>query len=171
VDVIHCFWVPQLDGKVDMVPGQRNVIRFTADKPGEYRGQCAEFCGLQHAKMALLVVAEEPGEYERWVIRQQRPRGGPGSEREAAGEQVFMRSSCAGCHTVRDSEAQGTKGPDLSDFGGRRTLGALAAENNRGNLAGWIENSQSIKPGNLMPAVQLEPDELLNLLEYLENLR
>jgi cytochrome c oxidase subunit 2 len=169
-DVVHSFWVPQLAGKVDMVPGQRNVIRFTADKPGEYRGQCAEFCGLQHAKMALLVVAEEPGEYERWVIRQQRPRGGPGSEREAAGEQVFMRSSCAGCHTVRGTEAQGTKGPDLSDFGTRRTLGAVAAENNTANLAGWIANSQSIKPGNLMPPVQLEPDELLNLVEYLEGL-
>ena len=170
-DVIHSFWVPQLAGKVDMVPGQRNVIRFTANKPGEYRGQCAEFCGLQHAKMAFLVVAEEPGEYERWVIRQQRPRGGPGSEREAAGEQVFMRSSCAGCHTVRDTEAQGTLGPDLSDFGSRRTLGAVAVENNKANLAGWIANSQSIKPGNLMPPVTLEPDELLNLLEYLENLR
>lgn len=167
-DVIHSFWVPQLAGKVDMIPGQRNVIRFTADKPGEYRGQCAEFCGLQHAKMAFQVVAEEPGAYERWVIRQQRPRGGPASEREAEGEKVFMRSSCAGCHTIRDTEARGTVGPDLSDFGSRRTLGALAAENNRANLAGWIENSQSIKPGNLMPPVQLEPDELLNLIDYLE---
>ncbi|MDP8975302.1 MAG: cytochrome c oxidase subunit II [Actinomycetota bacterium] len=170
-DVIHSFWVPELAGKVDLVPGQRNVIRFTAEKPGEYRGQCAEFCGLQHAKMAFLVLAEEPGEYERWVMRQQRPRGGPASEREAAGEQVFMRSSCAGCHTVRDTEARGTLGPDLSDFGSRRTLGAVATPNTRGNLAGWIENPQSIKPGNLMPPVQLEPDELLNLLEYLENLR
>jgi cytochrome c oxidase subunit 2 len=170
-DVIHSFWVPELAGKVDMVPGQRNVIRFTADKPGEYRGQCAEFCGLQHAKMAFLVIAEEPGEYQRWVTRQQRPRGGPSSEREAAGEQVFMRSSCAGCHTIRGTEAQGTLGPDLSDFGSRRTLGAVAVPNTRGHLAGWIENSQSIKPGNLMPPVQLEPEELLNLLEYLENLR
>ncbi len=169
-DVIHSFWVPELAGKVDMVPGQRNVIRFTADKPGEYRGQCAEFCGLQHAKMAFLVVAEEPGDYERWVIRQQRPRSGPSSEREAAGEQVFMRSSCAGCHAVRGTEAQGTLGPDLSDFGSRRTIGAVAVPNTRGHLAGWIENSQSIKPGNLMPPVQLEPDELLNLIEYLEGL-
>ncbi len=169
-DVIHSFWAPQLAGKVDLVPGQRNVIRFTADKPGEYRGQCAEFCGLQHAKMAFLVVAEEPGTYERWVTRQQRPRGGPANEREAAGEQVFMRSSCAGCHTVRGTEAVGTRGPDLSDFGTRRTLGAVAVPNTRGHLAGWIENSQSIKPGNLMPPVQLEPDELLNLVEYLEGL-
>ena len=170
-DVLHSFWVPELAGKVDNVPGQRNVIRFTADKPGEYRGQCAEFCGLQHAKMAFLVIAEEPGAYERWLIRQQRPRSGPSTEREAAGEQVFMRSSCAGCHTIRGTEARGTLGPDLSDFGSRRTLGALATPNTKGNLAGWIENSQSIKPGNLMPPVQLEPDELLNLLDYLENQR
>jgi cytochrome c oxidase subunit II len=170
-DVLHSFWVPELAGKVDTVPGQRNVIRFTADKPGEYRGQCAEFCGLQHAKMAFLVIAEEPGAYERWLIRQQRPRSGPSTEREAAGEQVFMRSSCAGCHTIRGTEARGTLGPDLSDFGSRRTLGAVATPNTKGNLAGWIENSQSIKPGNLMPPVQLEPDELLNLLDYLENQR
>ncbi|HSH59039.1 MAG TPA: cytochrome c oxidase subunit II [Acidimicrobiales bacterium] len=170
-DVIHSFWVPELAGKVDMVPGQRNVIRFTAEKPGEYRGQCAEFCGLQHAKMAFLVVAEDPGTYERWIVRQQRPRSGPSTERQAAGEQVFMRSSCAGCHTIRGTEAQGTLGPDLSDFGSRRTLGAVSTPNTRGNLAGWIENPQSIKPGNLMPPVQLEPEELLNLLEYLENLR
>ncbi|MDQ3570605.1 MAG: cytochrome c oxidase subunit II [Actinomycetota bacterium] len=169
-DVIHSFWVPQLAGKVDLVPGQRNVIRFTAEKPGEYRGQCAEYCGLQHAKMAFLVIAEEPASYERWMIRQQRPRAGPSSEREAAGEQVFMRS-CAGCHAIRGTEAQGTKGPDLSDFGSRRTLGAVAVTNNRANLAGWIANSQTIKPGNLMPPVQLAPDELLNLVEYLENQR
>ncbi len=170
-DVIHSFWVPQLAGKVDLVPGQRNVIRFTAKSPGEYRGQCAEFCGLQHAKMAFLVVAEEPATYERWVARQQRPRGGPANERAAAGEQVFMRSTCAGCHAIRGTEAQGTKGPDLSDFGSRRMLGAGAEPNTRGHLAGWIANSQTIKPGNLMPPVQLEPDDLLNLVEYLENQR
>ena len=170
-DVIHSFWVPELAGKVDLVPGQRNLIRFTAEKPGVYRGQCAEYCGLQHAKMAFLVVAEEPASYERWVTRQQRPRGGPASEREAQGEQVFMRSACAGCHTIKGTEARGTRGPDLSDFGSRRTLGAVAAPNTRANLAGWIVNAQSIKPGNLMPPVQLEPDELINLLEYLENQR
>lgn len=170
-DVIHSFWVPELAGKVDLVPGQRNVIRFSADKPGVYRGQCAEFCGIQHAKMAFLVVAEEPATYERWIVRQQRPRGGPSNEREAHGEQVFMRSACAGCHTIKGTEARGTQGPDLSDFGSRRTLGAVAAPNTRANLAGWVVNSQSIKPGNLMPPVQLEPDELISLLEYLESQR
>ena len=170
-DVIHSFWVPQLAGKVDLVPGQRNLIRFTAEHPGEYRGQCAEFCGLQHAKMAFLVVAEESSDYERWIARQQRPRGGPSTEREAQGELVFMRQACAGCHTIKGTEARGTRGPDLSDFGSRRTLGAVATPNTRANLAGWIENSQSIKPGNLMPPVNLEPDELLSLIEYLENQR
>lgn len=170
-DVIHSFWVPELAGKVDMVPGQRNVIRFTAEKPGVYRGQCAEYCGLQHAKMAFLVVAEEPGTYQRWVTRQQRPRGGPSNEREAQGEQVFMRSACAGCHAIKGTEARGTRGPDLSDFGSRRTIGAVSVPNTRAHLAGWIVNAQSIKPGNLMPPVQLEPDELLNLVEYLESQR
>ena len=170
-DVIHSFWVPELAGKVDMVPGQRNVIRFTAEHPGEYRGQCAEFCGLQHAKMAFLVIAEEQSEYQSWVTRQQRPRAGPSSERQAHGELVFMRQACSGCHAVRGTEARGTRGPDLSDFGERRTLGALAAPNTRANLAGWIVDSQSMKPGNLMPPVQLEPDDLNDLVEYLENLR
>ncbi len=170
-DVIHSFWVPELAGKVDMVPGQRNVIRFTADKPGVYRGQCAEYCGLQHAKMAFLVVAEEPGTYERWVARQQRPRGGPTSELVAQGEQVFMSSACAGCHTIEGTEARGTRGPDLSDFGSRRTIGAASVPNTRAHLAGWLVNSQSIKPGNLMPPVQLAPDELLSLVAYLENQR
>jgi cytochrome c oxidase subunit 2 len=170
-DVIHSFWVPQLAGKVDMVPGQTNVIRFTADKPGEYRGQCAEFCGLQHAKMAFLVIAEPPADYQRWVARQQRPRGGPANEREAFGELVFSRSTCAGCHAIRGTEARGDKGPDLSDFGSRRTLGAASVPNNRANLAGWIVNSQSIKPGNFMPPIQLESDELTALVEYLESQR
>ncbi|MDP8992392.1 MAG: cytochrome c oxidase subunit II [Actinomycetota bacterium] len=170
-DVIHSFWVPQLAGKVDLVPGQRNVIRFTAKNPGEYRGQCAEFCGIQHAKMAFLVVAEEPAEYERWLARQKRPRAGPSSEQAARGEVVFMRHACAGCHAIRGTEARGTRGPDLSDFGSRRTLGAVAAPNTRANLAGWILNSQTIKPGNLMPPVQLESDELLDLIVYLESQR
>ena len=167
-DVIHSFWVPQLAGKVDMVPGQTNVIRFTAEKAGVYRGACAEYCGLQHAKMAFLVVAERPGQFQRWVARQQRPRSGPASEREAAGELAFMRSTCAGCHAIRGTEARGEAGPDLSDFGSRRTIGAASVPNTRANLAGWISNSQTMKPGNLMPPIHVEPDELQALIEYLE---
>jgi cytochrome c oxidase subunit 2 len=170
-DVIHSVWVPQLAGKMDMIPGQRNVLRIQADKPGVYRGQCAEYCGLQHAKMALLVIAEPAPDFQRWIERQRRPRGGPTSERLAFGQLVFERSACAGCHTIQGTSATGTAGPDLSDFGGRQTIGALAVPNNRGNLAGWIADSQSIKPGNLMPPVQLSSEELLAVVEYLESQR
>jgi cytochrome c oxidase subunit 2 len=170
-DVIHSFWVPQLAGKVDSVPGQRNVIRFTAESPGEYRGFCAEYCGVQHAKMQFLVIAETPGAYERWVARQQRPRSGPSNEREAAGELAFMKSTCAGCHAVKGTEARGTIGPDLSDLGSRRTLGAVSVPNNRANLAGFISDSQKAKPGNLMPPIHLDPDDLNAIVDYLESQR
>jgi cytochrome c oxidase subunit 2 len=169
-DVIHSFWVPQLAGKVDMVPGQRNVLRFRADEPGEYRGQCAEYCGLQHGRMSFLVIADPAAEFDRWVEAHQRPPE-PAGELAARGEEVFVRSSCAGCHAVRGTSAQGQLGPDLSDFGSRRTIGALTVENNRGNLAGWIVDAQSIKPGNLMPPVSVDPAELEALIAYLESLR
>jgi cytochrome c oxidase subunit 2 len=171
IDVIHSFWVPQLAGKGDLVPGQRNVLRLQADQPGEYRGQCAEYCGAQHAKMAFLVIAEPAADFERWVARQQRPPSTPASELEAIGQVVFNRSTCVACHTIRGTEARGEGGPDLTDFGSRRTLGAVALPNTRANLAGWIVDSQSIKPENLMPPVYLEADELNALVEYLENRR
>ena len=170
-DVIHSFWVPELAGKVDMVPGQRNVLRFTADEPGEYRGQCAEYCGLQHARMAFLVIADPPQVFDAWVDRRRAPPPEPPPGPAAEGEAIFERSSCAGCHTVRGTSARGTSGPDLSDFGSRRTIGAVTVENNRGNLGGWIVDAQAAKPGNLMPPISLEPEELQALIEYLESRR
>lgn len=170
-DVIHSFWVPELAGKVDLVPGQRNLLRLTADEPGEYRGQCAEYCGLQHARMAFLVIADPPPVFDDWVERHQRPPPEPPPGRATEGEEVFVRSSCAGCHTVRGTSARGQAGPDLSDFASRRTIGAVTVENNRGNLGGWIVNAQSLKPGNLMPPVSLEPEELQALIAYLESRR
>ncbi|MBW3547485.1 MAG: cytochrome c oxidase subunit II [Actinobacteria bacterium] len=170
-DVIHSFWVPELAGKVDLVPGQRNVLRLTADEPGEYRGQCAEFCGIQHARMAFLVIADEPTAFEDWIERHRAPPPDPPAGPAAEGERIFESTSCAGCHTIRGTSARGTSGPDLSDFGSRRTLGAALVENNRGNLGGWIVNAQALKPGNLMPPVSLEPDELQALIAYLESRR
>ena len=170
-DVIHSFWVPELAGKVDLVPGQRNVIRLTADEAGEYRGQCAEYCGLQHARMAFLVIADPPEVFDDWVVRHQAPPAEPPAGPATEGEAIFESSSCAGCHTVRGTSALGESGPDLSDFGSRRTIGAVTVENNRGNLGGWIVNAQAIKPGNLMPPVSLEPEELHALIAYLESRR
>jgi cytochrome c oxidase subunit 2 len=155
-DVIHSFWVPELAGKVDQIPGQRNVIRLKADEPGTYRGFCAEFCGLQHAKMQFLVIADTPADFARWITRRQL---------------VFNRSTCGACHTVRGTDADGTKGPDLSDFGDRETIGAVSLDNNRKNLAEWIKDPQESKPGNLMPPSYLAPDDLEALLDYLESLR
>jgi cytochrome c oxidase subunit 2 len=170
-DVIHSFWVPELAGKVDMVPGQRNLLRVTADQPGEYRGQCAEFCGIQHARMAFLVIADEPDAFDEWVERHRAPPPEPPPGPASEGERIFESTSCAGCHTVRGTSARGESGPDLSDFGARRTIGAATVENNRGNLSGWLVNAQTLKPGNLMPPVSLEPDELQALIAYLESRR
>lgn len=170
-DVIHSFWVPELAGKVDQIPGQHNVIRLKADEPGTYRGFCAEFCGLQHAKMQFLVIADTPADFTRWITRRQRPSGTPPTEEAALGQVVFNRNTCGACHTVRGTDARGTKGPDLSDFGDRETIGAVSLDNNRKNLAEWIKDPQESKPGNLMPPSHLAPDELEALLDYLESLR
>ena len=170
-DVIHSFWVPELAGKVDQIPGQRNVLHLQADEPGTYRGFCAEFCGLQHAKMQFLVVADPPAEFARWIARRQRPPGGPTGEEAALGQVVFNRSTCGACHAVRGTEARGTDGPDLSDFGSRATIGAVAIENTPENLAEWIRDPHESKPGNLMPPTFLPPDQLAALVAYLRGLQ
>jgi cytochrome c oxidase subunit 2 len=169
-DVIHSFWVPQLAGKLDTIPGQVNELVFVAKEAGVYRGQCAEYCGIQHAHMGLEVIAEPVVDFERWVSRHQRPPSEPASELVARGQAVFMSSACAGCHTVRGTEARGRLGPDLTDFGGRRTIGAATVPNTRGYLTGWILNAQSLKPGSLMPPVALSSSELQALVAYLESL-
>ena len=170
-DVIHSFWVPELAGKVDQIPGQRNVIRLRADEPGTYRGFCAEFCGLQHAKMQFLVVADPPAEFARWITRRQRPVGGPTGEQAALGQVVFNRSTCGACHAVRGTDARGTTGPDLSDFASRTTIGAVSIENTPENVAEWIRDPHESKPGNLMPPTYLPPEELAALVAYLEGLQ
>jgi len=170
-NVIHSFWVPELNGKMDTIPGQTSVHHFTATRAGTYRGECAEFCGLQHANMNFVVLAEPAADFDRWVVQHRNPPSGPASELEARGEAVFVRSACAGCHTIRGTDARGVLGPDLTDFGGRQSIGAKTVPNDRARLEGWIADPRSIKPGVLMPPTALEPDELQALVAYLESLK
>ena len=149
-DVIHSFWVPRLSGKVDMIPGRRNFLRLQADEPGVFGGQCAEYCGGPHALMGLTVVAHEPAEFEAWRRRQISPA--VAASLPGAGQAVFDRAGCGACHTIRGTAFNGTAGPDLTHVGSRRTLGAGILPNNAGAMAGWIGDSQAIKPGNRMPA-------------------
>jgi cytochrome c oxidase subunit 2 len=169
-DVIHSFWVPQLTVKTDLIPGHTNTTWIQASKPGTYRGQCAEYCGLQHARMAVLVIAEEPDVFDRWVARERAPAAAVADPLAAQGRSTFERSSCAACHTIRGTAAGGTLGPDLTHLASRHTIGAGTLANTHGNLGGWIANSQAAKPGNRMPAQPLTPEELRALLAYLERL-
>jgi len=170
-DVVHSFWVPQLAGKVDTIPGQHNVLRFRADKPGVYRGQCAEYCGVQHAHMAMIVIADAPATFERWAVRRQHPPSPPDGDAQSRGELVFMSHPCAGCHTIAGTQADGKRGPDLTDIGSRRWLGAIAVPNTANFLEAWITAPGTIKPGVLMPPTQLAPDDLRALVAYLESLK
>jgi cytochrome c oxidase subunit II len=168
-DVIHSFWVPALGGKTDLIPGQTNVTWMEADKPGVYRGQCAEYCGLQHAHMALTVVAQEPEAFEAWRAAQLEPAPEANTERVQAGLTAFIHK-CGICHTVRGTRAQGIVGPDLSHLMERRTLAAGTLPNTPGNLAGWIADPQHVKPGNFMPQPELSAAELLSILAFLKTL-
>ncbi len=167
-DVIHSFWVPQLHGKIEMVPGWTNTMYLEATEPGEYFGKCAEFCGLQHANMEFLVIAQPQDEFSAWLENQRRPAPEPVDALSREGQQIFLGSACVYCHAVRGTPASGRLGPDLTHLASRRTLGARMIENNRGNLAGWTVNAQAIKPGNKMPPMYMEPEALHALLAYLE---
>lgn len=169
-DVIHSVWVPELTPKVDMIPGRTNRMWFVADRAGTYRGQCAEFCGVQHAKMAFLVIAEPQSTFDVWVDAQREEAGASLVALENEGQAIFMDSPCVGCHTIRGTEAQGTVGPDLTHLASRRTLGAATIRNTAPNLVGWVANAQVFKPGALMPPVPLSTEELEALVAYLETL-
>jgi cytochrome c oxidase subunit 2 len=170
-NVIHSFWVPQLGGKVDLIPGQHNIWRVTATQAGTYRGECAEYCGLEHARMNFLVVAQPAAEFDAWVVRHQAAPTGPSDQLAATGQMVFLREACAGCHTIRGTTATGTIGPDLTDIGSRQALGANTVPNTDAYLGGWIVNSQTIKPGNLMPPIPLNSKDLQALIAYLRSLK
>lgn len=171
-DVVHSFWVPQLHGKLDMIPGTTNVIHLEADEPGVFFGKCAEFCGVQHAHMEFLVIAQPQDEFDAWLEAQAAEASEPEGSLAERGREVFAEAQCALCHTVRGvSEAAAEVGPDLTHLASRRTLAARTLDNVRGNLGGWILDPQGIKPGNLMPAVELPAEDFLALLEYLDGLR
>ena len=170
-DVIHSLWIPNLAGKKDMIPGRTATLRLRADRAGTYRGQCAEFCGLEHALMALLVHAVPSAQYETWAARQRRPAPEPADAAARRGRDVFLNANCARCHSIAGTRAQGSIAPDLTHLASRRTIGAGMFPNNRGHLAGWISDPQALKPGVNMPANTLPPDDLQALLAYLETLR
>jgi cytochrome c oxidase subunit 2 len=165
-DVIHSLWVPRLNRKIDLIPGRRNAILLEADRAGRYRGQCAEFCGLQHANMALEVIAEPRAQWQRWAARERRPARGGGT-----GARVFLTAGCSGCHTIRGTGATGRTGPDLTHVASRRTLAAGTIPNDKAYLAGWILDPQHFKPGNKMPGLPLQGRRFAALVDYLESLR
>ena len=170
-DVIHSFWVPELAGKTDLIPGRKNTMWIEADSAGTYRGQCAEYCGLQHAHMAIQVVAEPEEQYAAWATHQRAPAAEPVDRDTWMGRQAFAGSGCAACHTVRGTRAQGIVGPDLTHVASRKSLAAGTLPNTRGWLAGWIVNAQSLKPGAHMPNLNLDAEQLQAVLAYVEHLR
>ena len=165
-DVIHSFWVPQLAGKMDAIPGQTNETWLEAAAPGSYRGQCTEYCGLQHAHMGLVVVADSQGDFQKWWGHQLET---PATD-NMPGQDVF-EAHCGGCHSVRGTDAAGDQGPDLSHLMARASLAAVSLPNDHQGLARWISDPQSVKPGSLMPAPQLSGAELAQVQSYLETLR
>ncbi|HWG11536.1 MAG TPA: cytochrome c oxidase subunit II [Rhodanobacteraceae bacterium] len=168
-DVIHSFWVPKLGGKMDVIPGQTNVTWLQADQPGVYRGECAVFCGADHARMALLVIAQSPANFRAWEDAQRSDAPQPATPEEQQGQMVFQ-SHCAACHSVRGTDASGAVGPDLSHLMSRRTLAAGLLPDTPGNLAAWIGHPQSIKPGSRMPDPALSSAHLAALVAYLQTL-
>jgi cytochrome c oxidase subunit 2 len=170
-DVIHSFWVPSLSGKQDLVPGRSNELSIRADRSGVYRGQCSQFCGLQHGHMAVLVIAESEVDFGRWSEGQRRQAAAPVDEEAQAGERVFLTKPCAACHTIRGLTTTANTGPDLTHVGDRQTIAAGVFETTRGSLAAWIADPQTIKPGNNMPQVTLSGDELRQVSSYLAGLK
>ena len=170
-DVIHSFWAPNLNGKRDLIPGYVSSHWFRADTAGVYRGQCAEFCGLQHAKMAFYVIAEPAAKFAAWTAAAAQSPPPPGDSTLLYGQRVFLSSGCAVCHTIGGTAAQAFVGPPLTHLESRSTIAAGTLPNTHANLMGWITNPQAIKPGVIMPAVPLTPAQLTALVSYLETLK
>jgi cytochrome c oxidase subunit 2 len=170
-DVIHSFWPPSLSAKRDLIPGNENSLWFQADSAGVYRGQCAEFCGHQHAKMGFVIVAEPATQFAEWLKSQRDTAKTPTDPAAVRGQEVFLGSTCVMCHAIAGTPAGSRVGPDLTHLASRRTIASATLPNTRGNLAGWIINPQAIKPGTRMPPNQLKPADLQALLTYLETLK
>lgn len=170
-DVIHSFWVPELHGKLDMIPGQPNEIRLRADHAGIYRGQCAEFCGAQHAHMIILVVAQPEDQYQAWLAHQRAPASAPTNAEAQRGEQVFLSTACALCHTVRGTPAGGGVAPDLTHIASRMGLASNSFVNDTANLEAWVTHAQSLKPEVGMPDLTAYTGpEIQELVAYLQQL-
>jgi cytochrome c oxidase subunit 2 len=169
-DVIHSLWVPELNRKIDLIPGRVNRVLLYADHAGTYRGQCAEFCGLQHAHMSFLVYADPPARFRAWLAAERKPAAAPSGSLAQHGRQVFLSAPCADCHQIRGTSADAQVGPDLTHLASRSTLAAATVPNGPTDLAEWIADPQHVKPGNLMPAVRLDPGELHAIVAYLRSL-
>ena len=172
-DVSHSFWVPRLAGKMDLIPNRINTMWIDPHDPGLYLGQCAQYCGTQHAKMLLRVYADAPADFEAWLARQKQPARAdfPENSAAAAGRQVFLHNACVNCHAVSGTIANGRFGPDLTHLASRDTIASGAIANTPANLRKWIDNPDSIKPGSLMPSMHLSPRELDDITAYLSQLR
>jgi cytochrome c oxidase subunit 2 len=170
-DVIHSFWVPELNRKIDTIPGRTNRILLYADAPGRYRGQCAEFCGLQHAHMGFLVLADPPARFRAWLADQARDRRAPMAAEARSGERVFLDQACSSCHTIRGTSARGRIGPDLTHLASRSTLAGDEIPNDPAHLRTWVLDPQHVKPGNKMPGLDLSGPQARALLDYLGGLR
>jgi cytochrome c oxidase subunit II len=171
-DVIHSFFVPSLNGKVDLIPGQINRVRIQADHAGPFRGQCAEFCGAQHARMILYVIADPPEKFAAWYNNQLRDASPPADEQQMRGQQVFFQGPCAACHAIRGTPAGGRVGPDLTHFASRVGIASNAYWNNRATLSAWVTHAQALKPEVAMPNItQFTGQQLQDLVSYLQNLK
>jgi cytochrome c oxidase subunit 2 len=171
-DVIHSFWIPRLHGKVDLVPGFQNHMRVQVDEPGLYRGECAEYCGPQHAHMILLVDAQRPSDFQAWLASARQPSAAPADPVAARGEEVFMTNACVLCHSIRGTDAHGLVGPDLTHVGSRKAIAANTYPNGRGYLEAWVTHAQSMKPDSQMPSITaFTGDDLRALVTYLEGLK
>ncbi len=168
-DVCHSFWVPRLAGKVNLIPGHTNSLWFQTERTGLYLGQCAEFCGTQHANMLLRVVVDSPGDFDRWLAHE----AGPAAEDPAAadGKAAFLAQTCVNCHRVRGTPAQGTYAPDLTHLMGRQSLASGMIPNTADELGRWVDDPQQVKPGCLMPAFGLTGTDRDGILRYLRTLR
>jgi cytochrome c oxidase subunit 2 len=168
-DVIHSFWVPAINRKIDMIPGRQNRLLLYATRVGEYRGQCSQFCGLQHANMAMELFVQTPSAFRAWLSNMARPARAPAGA-ASAGKHLFMTSACASCHRIAGTPAQATVGPDLTHLATRTTLAAGTIPNTPSQLAGWISNPQKIKPGDRMPDLGLPRSKVAEIVSYLETL-
>lgn len=169
-DVIHSFWIPKLAGKTDMIPGQTNRAWLQANQAGDYRGQCGEYCGAQHAQMAMHVIAESPEAFATWLRQQRQPSIPPADAQALHGQQIFL-ARCGMCHTVNGSNASGRSGPDLTHLMGRQMIAAGVLPNTVDTLTRWVAHLQDVKPGVRMPVVELNQDDLHALVAYLETLK